>query len=158
METQQLSSDYERKRGKPMPSKLHSVVQTNLIIQLAAHRPTFTALSELTLRLGGRDLTPDLAIYRDLEVDFTQDELRMTDPPLVAVEIASPTQGMQDLIDTIRFLLEHGVQSCWLVQPQLRTITVFTEGALEPKTYSDGAVTDPVTDITVDLAEVFTTA
>jgi Uma2 family endonuclease len=116
-------------------------------------------LSSLLLRrLGDRDVTPDLCIYRDLDVDFTQDTLRMTDPPLVAVEIASPTQGMQDLIDTIRFLLEHGVPSCWLMQPQLRTITVFTEGPAEPQTYSDGTVTDPVTDITVDLADVFTTA
>lgn len=157
METQQISSDYERERGKPMPSKLHSVVQTNLILALSTHRSEYTTLSELTLRLGERDLTPDLAIYRDLEVDFTQDELQMTDPPLVAVEIASPTQGMQDLIDKIRFLLEHGVASCWLVQPQLRTITVFTEDA-QPQTYSDGTVTDPITDITVKLADVFTAA
>jgi Uma2 family endonuclease len=157
METQQTISDYERERGKPMPSKLHSVVQTNLIVTLSAYRPEYTTLSELTLRLGNRDLTPDLCIYRDLEIDFTQDETRVTEPPLVAVEIASPTQGMQDLINKIRFLLTHGVQSCWLVQPQLRTITVFTEGA-EPRTYSDGTVADPITDIVVELAEVFTTA
>lgn len=75
----------------------------------------------------------------------------------MAVEIANQTQGMQDLIDTIRFLLEHGVPSCWLVQPQLRTITVFTEGSAESQTYSDGTGTDPVTDITVGLADVFTT-
>lgn len=137
---------------------MHSVVQTNLILALSPHRTEYTTLSELTLRLGERDVTPDIAIYRDLDVDFTQDELQMTDPPLVAVEIASPTQGMQDLIDTIRFLLAHGMPSCWLVQPQLRTITVFTEGGAEPKTYSEGTVTDPITDITVDLADVFTTA
>lgn len=35
--------------------------------------------------------------------------------------------------------------------------SLFTEGATEPKTYSDGTVTDPLTDITVDLADVFTT-
>lgn len=157
METQQAISDYEREREKPMPSKLHSLAQKRLIQLLGSFEPPYLVFSELTLRLGERDLTPDLCIYREVEIDFTQDETRMTDPPLVAVEIASPIQGIQDLIDKIRFLLEHGVQSCWLVQPQLRTITVFTEDA-EPKTYSEGAVADPVTDITVDLSEVFTAA
>lgn len=157
METQQTLSDYERERGKPMPSKLHSLAQKRIIQLLGSFEPPYLVFSELTLRLGNRDLTPDLSVYRDLEIDFTQDEIRMTDPPVLAVEIASPTQGIQDLIDKIRFLLEHGVQSCWLVQPQLRTITVFTEGN-DPKTYSDGTVTDPITDIAVDLVDVFTTA
>jgi Uma2 family endonuclease len=77
--------------------------------------------SELPLRLGNRDVTPDLCIYRDLDVDFAQDTLRVMDPPLVAVEIASLTQGMQDLIDRIRLLLEHGVPSFLLPFP-LRSV------------------------------------
>lgn len=67
METEQTLSDYERERGKSLPSKLHSVAQTNLIGQLLTYRPTFQVLSELTLRLDGRDLTPDVSVYRDLE-------------------------------------------------------------------------------------------
>lgn len=137
-----------------MPSKLHSVAQTNLIGQLLTYRPTFQVLSELTLRLDNRDLTPDLSVYRDLEVDFTRDETRMTDPPLLAIEISSPTQGIQDLVDKARFLLEHGVQSCWIVQPPLRTITVFTPD-MESTTHSEGVVTDPATEIEVDLNDVF---
>jgi Uma2 family endonuclease len=113
-------------------------------------------LSELTLELDDRELTPDLAIYGELDVDFTQDELRMTEPPLLAVEIASPTQSAQDLVDKIRFLIEHGVQSGWLVQPPLRTITVFTED-MTSSTYDQGTVTDPVTEIEVDIDDVFAT-
>ena len=154
MDTQDTLSDYERERGKPMPSKLHSLVQTNLVLLLAAYRPEYTALSELTLRLGGRDVTPDLCVYRGLEIDFTQDEVRTTDPPLLTIEMASPTQGIQDLVDKARGLLAGGVQSCWLVQPQLKTITVFT-GDMESMTYANGTVSDPATDIAVDLADVF---
>lgn len=156
MDTQETVSDYERERGKPTPSKLHSVAQTNLTIALSSYGPKYSVLSELTLELDGRELTPDLSVYGDLEVDFTQDEVRMTEPPLLTVEIGSPTQGIQELIDKIRFLLNHGVQSCWLVQPQLRTITVYTED-MESKTYSEGTVADPTLDIEVTIEDVFST-
>ena len=150
-------SDYERERGKPMPSKLHSLVQTNLTIALGQFRPTYQALSELSVRLSDRDVTPDISVYRELDLDFSQDEVRMTEPPLLAVEIASPPQGVQVLIDKIRFLLGEGVQSCWLVQPQLRTITVY-HGDMQQTTYADGTVTAPNLDISVELAEVFAVA
>jgi len=150
----QTVSDYEQERGKPMPSKLHSVVQTNLIGRFLSYRPELQVLSELTLRLGERDLTPDLCVYRDLEIDFARDETRVMEPPLLAVEIASPTQGIQALVDKAQFLLAHGVESAWVVQPQLRTVTVFVPDA-EPKTYSDGVVTDPATDVEVEVASIF---
>ena len=77
-----------------MPGKLHSVAQTNLLIQFASYRPRIQAPSELTLRLDGRELTPDVSVYADLEVDFTRDETQVSEPPLLAIEISSPTQGI----------------------------------------------------------------
>ncbi len=154
METTQTKSDYERERGKPMPSKLHSVAQTNLLIQLSTYRPRLQSLSELTLRLDGRKLTPDVSIYADLEIDSTRDETHVTEPPLVSIEIASPTQGIQDLVDKARFMMEHGVEACWIVQPPIRTITVFTPD-MESTTYSSGTVTDPTAEIEVDLDALF---
>ncbi len=154
METTQAKSEYERERGKPMPSKLHSVAQTNLLIQLSTYRPRLQSLSELTLRLNGRELTPDVSIYADLEIDFTRDERHVTEPPLLCIEIASPTQGIQGLVDKARFMMEHGVESCWIVQPPIRTITVFTPD-MESTTYSSGTVSDPATEIEVDLDDVF---
>jgi Uma2 family endonuclease len=153
MQTEPVS-DYERERGKPMPSKLHSVTQKHLIIAFHPFEPPYTVFSELTLELDGRELTPDLSVYEQIDVDFSEDELRMTEPPLLTVEIASPTQGIQELIDKSRFLLNHGVQSCWLVQPQLRTITVYS-GDMASKTYSEGTVADPNLDIEVEHADVF---
>lgn len=155
METQETLSDYERERGKPVPSKLHSIAQKNLILALHAFEPPYTVFSELTLDLNGRDITPDLCMYRDMVVDFTHDEVRIPDPPILAIEIASPTQGIQGLVQKVQALLQNGVQSCWLVQPQLKTITVFT-GDMASTTYSDGTVPDPVTDISVAIADVFT--
>ncbi|PSR03169.1 MAG: hypothetical protein BRD47_01160 [Bacteroidetes bacterium QS_8_68_28] len=51
----------------------------------------------------------------------------MSEPPLVAIEIASPTQATQDLADKIRQMLAAVVQSCWLVQPPMQAITIYTD-------------------------------
>ncbi|PSQ85508.1 MAG: hypothetical protein BRD42_08545 [Bacteroidetes bacterium QS_3_64_15] len=154
METQDSISDYERKRGKPMPSKAHGYIQLNLGVELAAFRDQYTSFSELTLELDGREITPDLSVYPKTDVDLVHDEVRVTDPPLLAVEIASPTQNVQDLIDRIEFLLDAGVQSCWLVQPPLRTVTLFPD-TLDGTTVSSGSFTDPVLDIEVSIDAIF---
>lgn len=154
MQTEQPPSNYERERGKPMPSKAHGYTQSNLIIALAAFRDRYTIFSELTLELDGREVTPDLSVYPKINVDLVHDEVRVPDPPLLAVEIASPTQNVQDLVEKIEFLLDAGVQSCWLVQPPLRTVTVFP-GHMDGTTVSDGTVSDPVLDVEVDSTEIF---
>ena len=150
----QTVSDYERERGKPMPSKAHGYTQANLIGALFAHRDRFTIFSELTLDLDERELTPDLSLYAAADVDLLHDDVRVQEPPLLAVEIQSPTQSMQALLDKIEFLLGAGVQSCWLVQPPLRTVTVFP-GTLDGTTVSSGTVIDPVLDIEIDVEAVF---
>jgi len=77
----------------------------------------------------------------DREYDLTDEGYGMSD-------------FIQDLIDKIEFLLDAGVQSCWLVQPPLRTVTVFP-GTLDGTTVSSGSVTDPVLDIEVSLKAIF---
>lgn len=150
----QTVSDYERERGKPMPSKAHGYTQANLIGVLLAHRDRFTIFSELTLDLDGREVTPDLSLYAAADVDLLHDDVRVQEPPLLAVEIQSPTQSTQALIDKIEFLLGAGVQSCWLVHPPLRTVTVFP-GTLDGTTVSSGTVVDPVLDLEIAVEAVF---
>lgn len=156
MQTHETLSDYERERGKPMPSKYHSLTQLNLSVALAQYRPRYIVFSELSLDLDGLRVTPDLCLYRREDVDLSQEEVRMTVPPLLAVEIASPTQGVQELVDKIQSLLERGVRSCWLVQPALQTVTVFAEG--QRITFTEDAVTDPATEIEVQVDELFVEA
>ena len=152
--TETAVSDYERERGKPLPGKAHSFVQLRLGGAFLKYEEDYTAFSELTLELNGEEVTPDLAVYPKMNIDLTRDEVRLTDPPLLAVEIASPTQGSQVLLDKIEFLLDAGVKSCWLVQPALRTITTFDHD-MRSKTYSEGVVTDPATGIEIAIEDVF---
>lgn len=157
MQTQEALSDYEKERGKPMPSKLHSLIQKRLLLALARYEPPYAVFPELTIELEGQPFTPDLSVYRREDVDFEREEIRMTEPPLLTFEIISPTQGVQTLIDKIEFMLGHGVRSAWLVQPMLETVTVFTEG-MQKRTISEGTVSDPVTEVEVTLSDIFAMA
>lgn len=140
-----------------MPSKKHSLIQKWILIALVRYEPEYVVFGELSLRLGDLDVTPDLCLYRQENVDLEHEEIRMTEPPILAVEILSPTQSTQTLVDKVEGLLAAGVQSCWLVQPALDLVTVFTEG-MEKTTYTEGTITDPATGIEVALADIFQTA
>lgn len=148
-------STYERERGKPMPSFNHSLIQSAIIAQLWQARDRFTTHSELTLDLGGECFTPDLAVYAIKgPVNWTKDTVRMTEPPLLVVEILSPTQGSAAVLQKIDTYLANGVKSCWLVIPPAKVIVLHAAGD-QPRTFSEGSMTDPATGITIDLAEVF---
>lgn len=149
-------STYEQERGKPLPSLNHGHLQFLLSLAFGPHRDEYTVASELTLQLGDTRITPDLCVFSKREITFAHDVPRVTEPPLLAVEIVSPSQSTQDVADKIYDMLDAGVQSCWLVQPAMQTITVYTEGE-KPRTFDRGTLTDPATDISVDVGDLFST-
>ncbi len=144
---------YEEERGKPMPSFNHGAIQANLIGEFIRQRE-FRVCSELTLELGGQSYTPDLSLYRRQPLDLRHDVIRHAEPPLVAVEIFSPTQGYQSVMDKVDVYLRNGVKSCWVVSPPLHTITIFGPGGQEEIVHS-GVAKDAATGLTADLAAVF---
>ena len=144
---------YEEERGKPMPSYNHGIVQANLIGEFLKHRE-FRVVSELSLRLSDRDLTPDLTLYRREPADFRHDIVRRTDAPLVAVEIYSPTQGSLEIMEKVDAYLAAGVLSVWVVAPPIRNVTIYTPDGREHP-FAAGVATDPAIGVTADLAVVF---
>jgi Uma2 family endonuclease len=144
---------YEQERGKPLPSNNHSIAQMNLGIELAKDKG-YRIMSELSLELSGRPLTPDLSVYRREPVDFRYDEVHLTEPPVLVVEILSPIQGMLAVMEKVQAYLQNGVKSCWVVNPPQKAISIYTpDGAT--KIYAEGVVKDPVTGLTADLNAVF---
>jgi Uma2 family endonuclease len=160
MEAVQVLSDYETERGKPMPSRNHALAQLYLITAFVRHKEEFAILPELSLELEGRPFVPDVSVYPKLSLasqtvlDWQHDEIRMTEPPAMAVEILSPAQPLDDLIGKAYAYLAAGVKSCWIVQPAFETITIF-EPDKKPKTHTSGEVVDPATGITVKIEEIF---
>lgn len=144
---------YEEEREKPMPSANHGAIQANLIIEFAQHRQ-YRIYSELALEIGDRFYVPDLSLYHRAALDLRHDTIRRTDPPLLVVEILSPTQGYQEVLDKVAVYFQHGIKSCWMVWPPLRQVTILTpDGSQYP--FTEGTITDPIIGITADLTTVF---
>ena len=154
MEAVLTPTDYETERGKPVPSLNHGVVQAFLIASLLRYREKYTIVSELSLTLDGKPYVPDISIYPKLAVDWQHDHVKKTEPPLTVVEILSPTQSLDSLITKADAYFAAGVQSCWIVQTVLESVVVLVPGK-KPSVHTGGEFMDPVTDITVKLAEIF---
>jgi Uma2 family endonuclease len=148
-------SDYERERGKPMPSKNHGLIQANLIVALS-QSSDFRPSSEMTLDIGmDHPVTPDISmIPRTEEIDLWGDEIRYPRPPVSVVEIVSPSQTDAEMIRKVHQYLAHGVQTCWLVLPSLHQIIIYRADGTR-KIFDEGLATDPVTGVSADLARVF---
>ena len=144
---------YERERGKPLPDVNHGVVEVNLGCELSQHKG-YRVLVEVDLELNGRRLTPDLSVYPRRPVDWLHDRLRLTEPPLVAVQILTTNQREQDVVDKVEFYLNSGVKTCWVVNPPQHAITIYAADGSQ-KTYVEGRAVDPATGLTADLEAVF---
>lgn len=150
-------SDYEIERDKPMPSRNHSLVQNRLSFILTRdYDSEFSFMSELNLALLPKDATPDICIYPKMKVNLEEDDvLKMTEPPLTAIEILSPKQALDDLVEkTRKRYFPNGVKSVWLVFPALKTIALIAPGQ-KPRYFTEGEMTDPATNIRIDIQEAF---
>ncbi len=157
MEAVEIKSDYEIERGKPMPSKLHAALEINIGFLLRAnYRDKYRAFTELTIQLpSGKGGTPDIAIYPTMELNWQNDEIKMKDAPLGVIEILSPSQNIQEILDRKPQYFELGVKSLWLIIPTFKTIYIyFNEN--EYDTFADEDILeDKNLNITLPLKEIF---
>ena len=153
--TKEPISFYEAERGKPLPDLYHAVAPSNLIGVLGGYRQQYSILSELSLVLNGRPFCPDLCIYPKRTHDWQRDVEYLTEAPLTAIEILSPSQGFEVYESRFAAYFAAGVKSCWFVQPFLKTIFVLSSEG-QTTVFHEEALKDPVTGITFDVREIFT--
>jgi Uma2 family endonuclease len=156
LEQEERISEYELERGKPMPNEIHGSVQANLIVALVSrYKKKFKIFSELTIVVGETTATPDIAIYPYFELDWTKRvPAAKAEPPLVAIEIISPSQTLVEMLDKADKYFAHGVKSCWIVQPELQIVSVL-HPQTPPKTFTSGMVQDSAVGIEIPIEEVF---
>jgi len=145
-------SDYEKERGKPMPSLNHGLIQSKLIGLLSSFKQ-FTIGSEITLDLSPK-ATPDILIFKKRKPNWQHDEKRVAEMPLTVIEILSGTQGMENFDEKLVRYFNAGIKSVWLVQPFIETIAVFLPNQ-KPKVFTTGELFDEATGIRLSLAEIF---
>ncbi|MFN8492897.1 MAG: Uma2 family endonuclease [Caldilineaceae bacterium] len=142
----------------------HSAIQANLAF-LFKRLGTYSVLTDLSLNIGNVDLSkfdltvreeikPDVCLYPKRRIDPAHDILRMSEMPLLAVEILSPRQGLYEITEKFKLYFELGVKSCWIVIPNNQTVTVYS--AINAfQNFVSGDVVDPQIDIRLPLAEIF---
>ena len=150
-------TEYEKERGKPMPNLSHSVLELRLAVAFsAAHTDHYLVAPELTLEFAdGLTLTPDLAVLPKRLIKWGREPARCREVPLLVVEIVSPSQGYQTVVEKVDAYFARGVQSVWEVNPALEIIAVHQPGSEAPQIFQQGEVKDPVTKLSVRLEELF---
>ncbi|MFN0077924.1 MAG: Uma2 family endonuclease [Prosthecobacter sp.] len=153
IQQEDVAALYLQERGKPMPGKNHAIVQLNLGVAFAQHRD-FRTMSELNLELDGWRVVPDLCVFPRSSNNFDADIAWVTTVPLIAVEIISPSQTLEEMTAKINKLLAAGVPSVWFIIPSVRVISIYQKGA-PLLSATAGVLTDPVTGISVNVDEIF---
>jgi Uma2 family endonuclease len=152
--------------GIDMGSINHSLTQAKLT-SLLDDDERFTVLTELSLDISQYDFSkygikakeevkPDICMYSN-DIGFQKfDIVRMTEMPLLVIEILSPSQGPKELKDKIRVYFDLGVKSCWLVIPDAQLISVYTkQGDFTNFDMRDNEVVDEIMDIHLPIPKIF---
>lgn len=140
-----------------MPSYNHSLLQTYLAAVLVAnYRHLYHILSQPTLQLGDWESEPDLAIFPKKTINWHLDEIKIKEIPPVIIEIISPKQGGQDIMEKFAKYFQTGVKSCWLINPLEATILIYSPD-WKRQVFADNSkpIHDPTLNISINFDEVF---
>lgn len=139
-----------------MSSLNHSELQSRLaFLFMSAYRQQYSIFTELDLEFASGKTRPDLCIFPKRQMNWMTDEIIVNDVPLVTIEILSPEQSLNSLIE--RIYKKHfpaGVKTVWLVVPSLQIVSI-----LLPKrqqiNFTEGLITDPETGMQLNLNDIF---
>jgi len=135
------------------PSYHHSYLAGKIIAALGK-LDEYSVFSELTLQID-RDYVPDISLYKKRKINFKSgDIIKMTEIPLLVIEILSPSQGVQEILDKFKIYFEAGVKSCWLVIPVTESVTVYSSTDNAETFYKDNII-DTILNIQISVNEIF---
>jgi len=130
----------------------HSYIQSMIGSALLSLKE-YSVHTELSIEIEGKEYVPNISVYPKREIDLVHDIVRMTEMPLLAVEILSPSQVTQELIEKLEIYLNAGIRSCWLITPVMRSVTVYNE-IKKPVTFGDKMI-DKKLNMSFSLDEIF---
>ena len=121
----------------PSPSWRHQQAARRLANLLEAALPDLLVVEAVTVVLpGGRERIPDVSV-----VTSPPGTEHLTEVPLIAAEVLSPSNRAEDTVRKSAEYLAAGIVQYWLVDPEERIIDVFQHGDGEwaPLARLDGA-------------------
>jgi Uma2 family endonuclease len=139
---------------KPMPQGKHSILQTELasaINLLGKPKKLALALTELRCTFGGRSLVPDIAVFEWSRIPTDENgEIanRFESYPDWTIEILSPDQSPNRVINKIIFSVNRGTKLGWFIDSDDKSVMVFQPNQLPEVKYDTDRL--PVLDILPD--------
>ena len=135
------------RQDEEMPSLNHSYICLQILRQLLQNEKV-----ELTLDIAN-GLTPDISIFpkEQIHPNFFRDVPKFQQMPVLAIEVISSSQTIEELLEKAAQLIQAGVKVVWTIEPHSRSVFVTTPS--EEKLFHDGIVENE--EIQVDFAKVF---
>ncbi|MCP4346097.1 MAG: Uma2 family endonuclease [Desulfobacterales bacterium] len=136
-----------------MPSLNHSYTCFQLMRQLMLNEHIYP-LPELTLDIAN-GVTPDISVFpkEHINPNFFNDIIKFQQTPVLAIEVISPTQNIQTMLEKARMLVGEGVKAVWTVEPHGHNVFVITRDG-EKLFHSEPVENEGVK---VDFSDIFKT-
>lgn len=112
---------------KPMPKFRHSLLQKQLLVKIDDSEGRYLRLPELRCTFGGRSVVPDVVVVSWEKIQLNElgePEDNFTQAPDWSIEILSPDQNANRVIDNLLHCLHYGSQLGWLIDPSDRSVLV----------------------------------
>jgi Uma2 family endonuclease len=126
MSDEQNVNEDDNSRDEKMPSLNHSYTCFQLMRQLMGNENIYP-LPELTLDIAN-GVTPDISVFpkEHISPNFFNDIIKFRQAPVLAIEVISPTQSIQAMLEKARMLVSGGVKAVWTVEPFGHNVFVIT--------------------------------
>jgi Uma2 family endonuclease len=145
---------------KPMTRKNDNEVAHVLFDLLRAYQKrsggytTWEATTNFSRASDRRYRVPDMAFWAVGRPLAQEDKIYL--PPTIAFEIRSDNQSMTTLREKCREYLSRGVEVCWLIDPQNRTVEVFEDERDGVELAADGVLeTEQVPGLRIAVADLW---
>ncbi len=142
-----------REIEKPLPKKLHFLIERFLILTLTRLLPkNLLAGPALNVLCGNDRLVPDVTVV-DQNAQFDRGDL--ASPAILCVEVLSPGQTVADVIGKADRIVRAGTPACWVIWPERRKAwTLTADDLIEAKDVLEARLPDG-TSIQVQTAEMW---
>lgn len=127
---------------KVMPQGKHSILQTRLVTtinQVSEPQQLAYGLIELRCTFAGGSLVLDIAVFEWSRIPVDEDgeiSNRVEIPPDWIIEILSPEQSANRVINKIIFSLQQGTKLGWFIDPDDKSVMVFQPNQLPEVKYN----------------------
>lgn len=138
------------------PSIRHQNIMSNLhyaIKHYLKDKPC-KVLTEVELEINNNVIVPDISVLCNID---NLDGQRFKQPPIIVIEILSPSNTTKEINNKVYKYKIHGIQECWLIDPEIRTIEVKNLIDNTGITFIQSGLikSDVLSDINLEVADIF---